>query len=451
MFYLSRSGVDIHDTANSGFDIPKGHLTPAAVWGDAKSDRRDVSGGWYDAGDFGRYMTTAAVTVSQLLLAYEANPSRFADSSLKLPESGNRIPDLLDEIAFELRWMLKLQRADGAVHHKVTTRDWGEFGILPSEDTQALYLFEPTTNDTAYFTAAMARAARVFRAADPAFADQCEKAALAAWAWLKAHPEQVPPGGFKNPPESEFPMQGGYDFAGDEAEARAWAAAALNRARPDPEYLRAYAAALAKVQSNKGYRGLSWTSQLNLALHEYAVSANADAKVKAESIQRLVAQADEVLAVSKRTGYRVSLAGDGTLNAWYSWGSNQFVAANAVVMLLANEVAPNTEFVQAAYHQLQYIFGINGLGRFYFTGLGRTPPATLHHQVSRHFGRPFPGFMGQGANGYAEGSDPLIQELVTRGTPPGLCFVDDWESYSSNEPTIDGNGTFVAMLALLTR
>lgn len=99
----------------------------------------------------------AATSIMSLLYAYRFNRSLFPDGSLDIPESGNGVPDLLDEIRWELEWLLKMKLVDGAVHHKTATRDYAE--VRPNLDSQPIYLFEVTTQSTAQFAGALAEAA----------------------------------------------------------------------------------------------------------------------------------------------------------------------------------------------------------------------------------------------------------------------------------------------------
>ena len=103
MLYLQRCGTKIEDDT---FGHVACHNTLATVY--HTSDKIDVSGGWHDAGDYGRYVVPGAKSVADLLIAYGQNPGMFSDS-IGIPESGNGVPDVLDEARYELEWMLKMQ------------------------------------------------------------------------------------------------------------------------------------------------------------------------------------------------------------------------------------------------------------------------------------------------------------------------------------------------------
>ncbi len=155
---------------------------------------RDLSGGWYDAGDFNKYVNSADGALHELLFAYEENPSVWTDD-YNIPESGNQIPDILDEIKWELDWLLKMQNADGSVLHKMSSI-WHNAGSPPSTDDSPRRYAPATASATISAAGALAHAARVFASVNDsalqAYAGTLESAALAAWNWLDTHPAHIP-------------------------------------------------------------------------------------------------------------------------------------------------------------------------------------------------------------------------------------------------------------------
>jgi endoglucanase len=236
------------------------HITPAILYdaaGPHPDQTFDVSGGWWDAGDYGRYVPPAATTLMSLFYAYHFNPVAFQDGSLNIPESGNGVSDLLDEARWELEWLLKMQRADGAVHQKVTTADYAEGG--PEADTQPLYLYDVSTQATAQYAGAIAEASLVYREVDPEFADKLLAAAIQAWAWLEAQPGKYPEGGYIDP---ENHYGGPYSIeAGDETGQRLWAAGSLFHATGEAKYANAFADLWAKRDPEPPVYGLSWATR----------------------------------------------------------------------------------------------------------------------------------------------------------------------------------------------
>ncbi len=165
-------------------------------------------GGWHDAGDFNKYTTTIATVLLQFFWKYEKFPELFQDDNLDIPESGNGIPDLLDEAKYALDFLFKMQipqgglgdpsigiyvdaKYSGAVYHKCTNYDFGPF-ITPDVDGLARYIAGITPTDVGLFAAAMAQAARVYRNYYPDYAQKAKQAAIFAWEWLETIPENDP-------------------------------------------------------------------------------------------------------------------------------------------------------------------------------------------------------------------------------------------------------------------
>ena len=212
MLYLQRCGVQVSDP---DFGHAACHNTLATVYG---TDRKiDVSGGWHDAGDYGRYVVPAAKTIADLFYAYQENPAAYGDST-GIPESGNGTPDILDEARFELEWMLKMQDTNGGVFHKVSCKTFPGY-VAPTAETGELFVTPVSSTATADFCASMALAYEFFKQYDPAFANTCKSAAEKAWAWLESNPNYV----LVNP---EDIVTGDYaDFYKNDKDERSWAAA----------------------------------------------------------------------------------------------------------------------------------------------------------------------------------------------------------------------------------
>ena len=109
------------------------HTAPAQDWTD-RSVRRSVTGGWHDAGDYGKYTGPGAVTAAHLMYAWKLFPDGCGDD-LCIPETGNGVPDILNETKYELDWLQKMQRPDGSFHHKLTKDHFAAF-IMPEEDRE---------------------------------------------------------------------------------------------------------------------------------------------------------------------------------------------------------------------------------------------------------------------------------------------------------------------------
>ena len=189
IFYQNRSGIDIA-MPYAGDPLwvrPAGHLSDSSVSCASRTDctyRLDVSGGWYDAGDHGKYVVNGGIALWTLLNLYERTVhlggavGEFADGRMNIPERGNGVPDLLDEARWEMEWMLKMQVPVGAphagmAHHKIHDRAWTTLALAPHNDTQPRFLQPPSTAATLNLAATAAQAARIWKGIDAAFAGRC--------------------------------------------------------------------------------------------------------------------------------------------------------------------------------------------------------------------------------------------------------------------------------------
>ncbi|MCS6917167.1 MAG: glycoside hydrolase family 9 protein [Chitinophagales bacterium] len=154
------------------------------------STSRDLHGGWHDAGDYNKYVNFIWTGLTQLLLAYLENPGIWTDD-LNIPESGNGIPDLLDEVRYELQWLLRMQEDDGSVLSLVGVQNYASASPPSADGAQRFY--GPATTSATYTGAALFAwgAVAFYQIGLTAFADSLYTAAVAAWNWAEAHPGVV--------------------------------------------------------------------------------------------------------------------------------------------------------------------------------------------------------------------------------------------------------------------
>ncbi|MBN1924645.1 MAG: glycoside hydrolase family 9 protein, partial [Prolixibacteraceae bacterium] len=156
--------------------------------------------GWYDAGDYNKYIISSAIPVFTLLSAYESYPEFYDSFELNIPESNNNIPDILDEALYNIRWIMTMQDEDGGVYNKTTEANFSGFA-MPSKVTSTRYVCAKSTAASLDFAAVMAMTARVYKKFDPQLADSALNMAVKAWQWAKTNPNVA----FRNPSAS-----GGY-------------------------------------------------------------------------------------------------------------------------------------------------------------------------------------------------------------------------------------------------
>jgi len=439
-YALQSSGVSIEDPI-TGLKLEAGHLQDkeARIFFDdgvsRKGETIDVSGGWYDAGDFGKYINPAAVTVAQLMLAYELYPDAFAAGQLELPKGVTAVTanstDLLDVVRYELEWMLKMQRADGAVYHKVSGAQWPGF-IRPSEDTQTRYVFGLSTYGTAQFAGAMAMAARVYEPIDAEFAKRALEAAKLAQSYLDSNPNAM----FRNDPGQDA-GSGGYQKQGD-AEERFWALAELYKTTGSSAYSEQLYERFAG-QFSKAPASISWGNAGLLGAWAYYTAGKGDPDWKEQIRLAVTSRADMLALRSEQDGYRnMLIAGE------YNWASAKSGAAYGCLLLLANEMKASSAYTEAAYEQLHNVLGRGATGYSYVTGVGSKYPLHSHHRTANATGVNIPGLVVGGPNQY--GGDPDLDAVKSK-LAPAMAYLDVLGSYSSNEYAIDYNAPVVMLTA----
>lgn len=418
MLYLQRCGEAVTD---SEFSHPACHTGMATIYG--TNDKIDVSGGWHDAGDYGRYIVPAAKTIADLLYAYEANPEIFSDN-IGTPQSGNGTPDILDEARYELEWMMKMQRDDGAVYHKVTCENFPGY-VSPESETAPLIVTPISTTATSDFCASMALAYEFYKDIDADFANNCLERAERAWSFLEANPNLI----FKNP---EDITTGDYGDKSDRDE-RYWAAAQLYRATGNSKYETA-------LNNMTALKGLDWSTvgdYGNLAILT-AENISKDSAIYKNAKSAIVSQADSFAKISSNSPYGVAIT-------TYNWGSNMTVANAGIILGAAYKVTGDSSYLDAANAQLNYLLGTNPVGECFFTGYGTVSPENPHHRPSMVVGKAMKGMLVGGVNQSLEDS---AAKAYCQDLPAAKRYVDNSESYSTNEVTIYWNSPLTYLVSL---
>ncbi len=429
-FYYHRCGTVVNTSSPWGHKIC--HLDDAPFYKN-NNMYADLTGGWHDAGDYNKFSVNTALTAGLLLYSYEENPNYFKDNQLDIPESGNGIPDILDEVHWGLQWLLKMQRPDGGVYHKVSQEKWiGEF--LPDQDPSERYLFGISSAATASFAATAALGSRLLKEFDPIFSSQLSKASIKAWKFLNENPANIPLGGFKNPAG----VTGGEYGDPIELDERLWASIELYKLTGDSQYL---------IYFIQNYRRLNITSIPPLSwrdAHMLALQAflSADTKgmyvLNKEEIKTMVVQqGDALLSTQKNNNYQNLLR-----QSQYYWGSNSVALAYAFNLIHAYKITKNVKYSQAALDQLHYIFGRNPFALSQVTGVGSASVLHPYHQFSELnlFSTPVPGMLVGGPNNFTSLKGTPISEY------PGKNYEDKFANYLVNEPAIN----YTAILAYVT-
>lgn len=433
--YYQRCGCGLQEAYAGVYEHPVCHAHKAVLWSD-HSVEKEVSGGWHDAGDYGRYISPAAVAVGHLLYAYLLFPDSFKDS-LNIPESGNGFPDVLNECRYELEWMLKMQDEEGGAYHKLTSERHADF-IMPEEDHAQFYLFTVSSMATADYAASMALASRVYRAYDDDFADRLYEAAVRACGWLERYPEYV---GFRNP---ESCNTGEYDDVCDLDE-RLWAAAEMLVITGEQKYQEQMDRLL---KENLTKTDFGWTDVSGFAA--LAILTDESHRASAESVADLrgavLAEADRLVAVAEQSGYGVAMEPED-----YIWGSNMVVLNRGMLLVLAALVIEQEDrknaYEQTALAQLDYLLGMNAVDYSYVTGYGDHACRNPHNRPTECDGieLPMPGWVSGGP--FKTPCDEVGREHIPEGTPPMKCYLDHAACYSLNEITIYWNSPAIFVAA----
>jgi endoglucanase len=441
-FYLIRSGVPIEAAHAGGFARAAGHPDDEVeIHASAASPGRPAGtvvsapAGWYDAGDYNKYVVNSGITTWTLLAAYEHFPEFFRGRELGIPESGNGVPDILDEAWWNLRWMLAMQDpGDGGVYHKLTNLRF-DGAVMPEQARERRYMVGRSTAAALDFAAVMATASRIYAGYEAQFPGQAIRmraAAEAAWRWAQAHPEAV----YRQPADVHT---GAYGDAKLQDEF-AWAAAELYLLTGGQEYLAAFERH-ARDAGVPGWPDVGTLGWISLATHRERLPAPTRA-----AAERQVGQlAARLAAQSRQSPWRLAMQpGD------FVWGSTAVALNQGMVLLQGYRLTGERGYLDAAQSQLDYVLGRNPLGVSFVTGHGQRTPMHIHHRPSQADGiaAPVPGLLSGGPN-------PRQQDLADcRGVAypsklPALSWIDHDCSYASNETAINWNAPLVYVSSAL--
>ena len=461
-FYQSRSGIDIESqyiTSGNTEELARsaGHVSDVAtiqnIWGyDGSSGKQDVTGGWYDAGDHGKYVVNGGISLWMLQNLYErallhGTGNAYQDGTMQLPENANDRADLLDEARYEMEWMLKMIVQDGdyqgMVYHKVHDAKWTSLALSPADDKQPRYLMPPSTAATLNLAACGAQTYRLWKDTDPEFAEACLTASKNAYEAAKKHPDMYAP----------FTEYGGGGAYGDDdvTDEFYWAACELYIATGDNIYHEdmqnsAWNLAIPSTLNGGEADGINgsfdWGNtaslgSLSLLLNESQLSVEENDTLR----QNLTTTADKYVQLENEQGYGLPYHGN---QGNYVWASNSFVADNAIILAYANDINPNADYLNGVVGAMDYLLGRNPMDYSYVTGYGIHSVQYPHHRFwAKSLDSSFPkapcGVLVGGANTGMEDSVVKLTTWAKDGTAPQKYYVDDIEAYSVNECTINWN------------
>ena len=408
-----------------------------------KSDR-----GWYDAGDYGKYIVNSGITVFTLLQIYEHFPKYMDSLTWNIPREFPKYPELLEEIRYNLDWMLTLQDKDGGVYHKVTTLKFGG-SVLPEDDVAPRYAIIKNMPASLDFAAVMAQASVVYRNIDKAYADKMLKAAESAYAWAKKNPKAI----YKQPADVQT---GGY-VPGDEdgkdefrfAAAELYRAKAVAGAKSD----KAAAGYLKDLKSNPFTANGAWWGDVNmLSAFRVALDSTVFDKDLVDAAKKTVMnEANNLRAVGDTSAYRLPAF------PWsWNWGSNSAMANNGMVLVHAYLLTGDKSYLDGAQQCLDYLLGKNPMDITYVTGFGYRSPRNPHHRPSESdfVDDPVPGMLVGGPHLgkqdiNLDGKEPWKCPNYAAADKPALAYIDNRCSYATNEVAINWNAPLAYLAAAL--
>lgn len=444
LFYLIRSGVPIESQYAGPYARPLGHAdTQVLVHPSAASESRPegtvISSplGWYDAGDYNKYVVNSAFSIGLMLGVYEENKAYFDRLQTNIPESKNQTADFLDEMMFNMLWLLTMQDpADGGVYHKLTTPNFEGF-VMPKDCHQPRYVVAKSVTATLDFAAVMAQMARLMKGnADyPDFSAKAAEAAERAYLWALVHPDAFYRQGDMKKQFQPAVNTGEYGD-GNATDERFWAATELYKLTGKTVYKQD---ALRLMPSD--FLVPSWGNVSGLGMLSWLSAGDA---VQADKVrQALQACCD---AYVKDTDQSCFQAPYGNHAHDFGWGHlSERCCGMGIALLFADQYVAKGKYRRYALENIDCLLGRNALGYCYVTGFGQKSPMHPHHRPSAADGidAPFPGMLVGGPN---PGQQDKGSNLVYPSSLPDESYVDHADSYASNEIAINWNAALVGLL-----
>lgn len=355
-----------------------------------KKSRWPLERGWFDAGNYDMYIPSTGPSAHMLLWAWELNPAAFGDAD-GIPESGNGIPDILDEATWGLDWIASLQTREGAFRAREATMQLGTVPEGPAHlDKTDRWVSGIASASTAKATAVLAKAARLYKPYDPKRADRYGRAAQRGWQWLKAHPRRVT----FNAHGSNQPLwDDGPEYPVEEG-SRAAAAFELWRSFRLKDALKDLQARWGHEQLAAEGLGGGWPNIGRFAVLGVLLDEGSPADLRRQARERLFAYVEPFQARVAEDGYRCALRPDE-----YYWGSPAVLLEKAALLALAARLDPigHAWAREAARDQWHWILGRNPNAYSLVSRVGRGPTRVYHLEWGKKRTPP-PGYIVDGPN-----------------------------------------------------
>ncbi len=395
-------------------------------------------GGWYDAGDYNKYIVNSGISNGTLFSAYEDFPAYFEKLKTQIPESNNGIPDLLNEAIYNLRWMLTMQDPnDGGVYHKCTNAVFDGM-VMPGVTKEIRYVVQKSTAASLDFAAVTAQASRILKSFEkhfPGLADSCLQASKKAWNWSLANPNKLYEQDKMNQIFKPAVTTGSYGD-NDVIDEWVWASAELYVTTKEKEY----ATSFEKYNGNYKASLPSWNNVGMLgyySLLHFSKTITAFSSIEIDQLKSTVINiANQYIGKVDANAFQTVM---GQSARDFNWGSNSNAANQGILLVKAYLISGDKKYINYALSNVDYILGRNATGYCFVTGLGSKPSMNPHHRQSISDGieAPVPGLLVGGPN-------PGMQDKCTyQFKEPETCYLDQSCSYASNEIAINWNAPLV--------
>jgi endoglucanase len=443
-FFYQRASMPLEEKFAGKWRRSAGHPDTVVYIHPSAADKKrpagtilSTPGGWYDAGDYNKYMVNSGITMGTLLSAYEDFPRYFKKLNTNIPESFNGIPDILNECIYNLRWMLTMQDPnDGGVYNKCTNAAFDSF-VMPGVTTAPRYVVQKGTAATLDFAAVTAQSARIFKSYAkqlPGLADSCLSASRKAWAWALSNPDVAYNQTLINLEYQPAISTGGYGDRNFNDE-WFWAASELyitTKAKRFYDTLENHINNNFNLPSWANVGMLGCYSLLRFSKELISLNSNDIALMK----NKIMNIADVYINKIASNAF-ATVMGQSVRD--FSWGGNSVAANQGILLIKAFRLSGNKKYVDYALSNLDYLLGRNATGYCFVTGLGSKSPMFPHHRESSADGivDPVPGLLVGGPN-------PGMQDKCTyEFKEPETAYSDDVCAYASNEIAINWNAPIV--------
>ena len=447
-YYYQRSAMALTPEYAGAWSRPAGHpdtavlIHPSAATASRPEGTKiSATGGWYDAGDYNKYIVNSGISMGTLLDAYEDFPAYFDTLHTNIPPvypAG--LPDILNEVLYNLRWMLNMQDpGDGGVYNKCTNAAFDGM-VMPGVTKTPRYVVQKGTAATLDFAAVMAQASRILRKFQrqlPGLSDTCLRAAVSAWQWAQKHPDQAYDQDAMNKVFQPAITTGGY---GDRNFTDEWFWAAvelmispgLTTKNQYEEVVKKYIGTPLSLPSWANVQMMG-----NYSLLRYRRSLPASWQQSIGAIRDgLLRMADGYLEATRTGAFHTAIGGS---PRDFVWGSNSVAANQGMLLVNAWLQLNDPKYLAPALDNLDYLLGRNATGYCFITGMGSHPPMHPHHRpsIADRIVAPVPGLLVGGPN-------PGRQDHQRYSfLEPETAYTDQDGAYASNEIAINWNAPLV--------